>query len=507
MAEATGTARQEAERLVATVLAMASQAGLGDAPKDRESAGSPGLTDMISGLVGQFLGGASDNPPPATPRQHRDSADHTDGEYGAGGQGRAAEDSGHHGADRQSTDPRGSGARQDAGQHGGGQRSTEKGSTEKDGAAGRGHGRQQGAGQQLWDVLGGFGGWSTGSAECCVCPICRAIAGVRDPSPEQAERLATGAGEFASGVASLLRAFSVVAGTTGGSNRRKPPARPTTTPDQAWSAATRRTTPADSTPPHHEVREGDDPWTAATRAPRPQPADAPAARAAAPTDATARAAAAQAATQTDATGLADTADRTGAAGSVDTQAQTDGAGMSAADVRRQGDPWAAATRAPRRPAPTRTAGTAAAGGASAEAAAFADAELAGVRGSAAVSAEAGMAAADGASAQVAASADAEPATDRAGRAGREPIRDPAAASEGAGARTGKVGEAGAGAGKVWGIDVWAAATAADSDTAGDTGVADGLSVDHDVPGTAPAASAAEGRGAVPGGAARAGDAV
>jgi len=488
MAETTGTARQEAERLVATVLAMASQAGLGDGPKDRDSAGSSGLTDMISGLVGQFLGGAPDNPPPAAPRQHRDSADNTDGEQRPG-----AEDDGLRGADRQGADPRGSGGRQGAGQQGGGQRSTGR-----DSAAGRGHGRQSGVGQQLWDVIGGFGGWSTGSAECCVCPICRAIAGVRDPSPEQAERLATGAGEFASGVASLLRAFSVVAGTTGGSTRRKPPARPTSTPDQAWSAATRRTNPADNTPPHHEVREGDDPWTAATRAPQPQQAAAPAARAAAPAaraaapaaraaapaaraaapaDATTRTAAEQAATQTDAAGLTDTA------GPVDTQAQTDAADGSAAGVRRQGDPWAAATRATRRPAPARKAGAAAAGG--------------------------------GAT-QAATTADAQPATDRGGRARREPVRDPAGASEKAGARTGKVGKAGAGTGKVGetgkervtgATDVWAAATAANGDTAGDTGVADTPSVDHDVPGTAPAASAAEGRGAAPGGAARAGDAV
>jgi hypothetical protein len=55
-------------------------------------------------------------------------------------------------------------------------------------------------------------------------------------------------------------------------------------------------------------------------------------------------------------------------------------------------------------------------------------------------------------------------------------------------------------------DVWAAATAANN-TAVDTGVADEPSLDHDVPGTAPAASAAEGRGAGPGDEARPGDAV
>ncbi|WP_433126023.1 hypothetical protein ACQPWW_25450 [Micromonospora sp. CA-240977] len=52
------------------------------------------------------------------------------------------------------------------------------------------------------------GAFATGSAECCVCPVCRGIAALRDPSPEFAERLATGAGDLAAGVASLLRAFS-----------------------------------------------------------------------------------------------------------------------------------------------------------------------------------------------------------------------------------------------------------------------------------------------------------
>ncbi|MGW4947464.1 hypothetical protein ACWEOZ_38430 [Actinoplanes sp. NPDC004185] len=56
-------------------------------------------------------------------------------------------------------------------------------------------------------------------------------------------------------------------------------------------------------------------------------------------------------------------------------------------------------------------------------------------------------------------------------------------------------------------DVWAAVTAANGDTAGDTGVAQTPSVDHDVPGTAPAAEAAEGRGAGSGDDARPGDAV
>jgi hypothetical protein len=48
-------------------------------------------------------------------------------------------------------------------------------------------------------------GFATGSAECCVCPLCKAIAAARDPDPDLAERLATGAGNVAEGVASFLR--------------------------------------------------------------------------------------------------------------------------------------------------------------------------------------------------------------------------------------------------------------------------------------------------------------
>jgi hypothetical protein len=46
---------------------------------------------------------------------------------------------------------------------------------------------------------------STGSAECCVCPLCKVIAAVRDPDPQMVERLASGAGDLAAGIASFLR--------------------------------------------------------------------------------------------------------------------------------------------------------------------------------------------------------------------------------------------------------------------------------------------------------------
>ncbi len=75
-------------------------------------------------------------------------------------------------------------------------------------------------------------GLSTGGPECCVCPVCRVIAAMRDPDPELAERLATGAGDFATGVASLLRAFA-----TGRDDAMRPPP-DTDPPDRPSPSAT-----------------------------------------------------------------------------------------------------------------------------------------------------------------------------------------------------------------------------------------------------------------------------
>ncbi|MFV2101427.1 hypothetical protein [Micromonospora sp. LOL_024] len=106
-------------------------------------------------------------------------------------------------------------------------------------------------------------GFATGADECCVCPVCRGIAALRDPSPEFAERLATGAGDLAAGLASFLRAFAPA----------EPPAEPPGGPpsgpggpaaagpgsDHVWREATR--TGHDSQPaPERDV------WSAATRA-------------------------------------------------------------------------------------------------------------------------------------------------------------------------------------------------------------------------------------------------
>ena len=120
------------------------------------------------------------------------------------------------------------------------------------------------------------GGFATGTAECCVCPVCRAIAALRDPSPEFAERLATGAGDLAAGVASLLRAFAPA---------EPAPERPEhTTPadpapggeDHVWREATRSGHDSPS------ASEGDV-WSAATRAEDgPHPAAAPPADVAGP---------------------------------------------------------------------------------------------------------------------------------------------------------------------------------------------------------------------------------
>ncbi|KKK07617.1 hypothetical protein [Micromonospora sp. HK10] len=116
-----------------------------------------------------------------------------------------------------------------------------------------------GAGDPDPTAGGGPGRFATGSAECCVCPICRGIAALRDPSPEFAERLATGAGDLAAGVASLLRAFApdgppAPAGTGADQATAGQP-----TGDHVWREATR--TGHDSQPaPEPDV------WSAATRA-------------------------------------------------------------------------------------------------------------------------------------------------------------------------------------------------------------------------------------------------
>ncbi|WP_345530575.1 hypothetical protein, partial [Actinoplanes utahensis] len=101
------------------------------------------------------------------------------------------------------------------------------------------------------------GSWSTGSAECCVCPVCKAIAAVRDPSPETAERLAGSVGDIAAGVAGLMRAFATLSGERPRPSTPRP--RPQPSPDRAWSSAT-------DEPPADEPDAESDPWGAASAA-------------------------------------------------------------------------------------------------------------------------------------------------------------------------------------------------------------------------------------------------
>jgi hypothetical protein len=85
---------------------------------------------------------------------------------------------------------------------------------------------------------------ATGSAECCVCPICRTIAAMRDPDPDFTERLATGAGDLAAGVASLLRSFSAPAGQRPWqTSEQSPPPREETAPPAPESTAPERPEP------------------------------------------------------------------------------------------------------------------------------------------------------------------------------------------------------------------------------------------------------------------------
>ncbi|WP_200209679.1 MULTISPECIES: hypothetical protein [Micromonospora] len=105
---------------------------------------------------------------------------------------------------------------------------------------------------------GATAGFATGSAECCICPVCRGIAALRDPSPEFAERLATGAGDLAAGVASLLRAFAPAEATRPAPASGAGGSAGAAAGDHVWREATR--TGHDSQPaPEQDV------WSAATR--------------------------------------------------------------------------------------------------------------------------------------------------------------------------------------------------------------------------------------------------
>jgi hypothetical protein len=100
---------------------------------------------------------------------------------------------------------------------------------------------------------GRAGGFATGSAECCVCPVCRVIAAMRDPNPDLAEKLSSGAGDLAASVANLLRTLSHTGGPERGGD-----AQTASEGDEFWEQLRRR---ARGEP------EESDPWHTATTSP------------------------------------------------------------------------------------------------------------------------------------------------------------------------------------------------------------------------------------------------
>jgi hypothetical protein len=170
-----GTARDEAERLIAAALAAASFASRQAARRSRErergrrddSLGDDlaGLAGAATRLVGDWFGAGRDRD-----RRHRN--DRYDDQYDGYGRRHDTRD-----ADR---DRAGNGDRRSAPAH---------------------H-------------------IANGSEACCSCPVCRAIDFAREPSPEFVERVATGASDLASGVTSMLRAFGDVTGVGRGPRQR-----------------------------------------------------------------------------------------------------------------------------------------------------------------------------------------------------------------------------------------------------------------------------------------------
>ncbi len=116
------------------------------------------------------------------------------------------------------------------------------------------------------------GSWAiaTDSEECCVCPVCRVIATMREPSAEMTERLAAGAGELATAVAGVLRMLS----RAGGADRHPAGAddeSPARQGDEFWESMRARAADA----ARGAARDGGpaevDPWRQATTAPATRP--------------------------------------------------------------------------------------------------------------------------------------------------------------------------------------------------------------------------------------------
>ncbi|MFC7535414.1 hypothetical protein [Actinoplanes sp. GCM10030250] len=113
---------------------------------------------------------------------------------------------------------------------------------------------------------GHSGTWSTGSAECCVCPVCKVIAAMRDPSPETAEWLASSAGDIATGVAGLMRAFSGIAGDLSRPRSAAPrPATRSADSDGVRPGAARSGDPDKNSSTATRPADSDGVWSSATR--------------------------------------------------------------------------------------------------------------------------------------------------------------------------------------------------------------------------------------------------
>jgi hypothetical protein len=117
-------------------------------------------------------------------------------------------------------------------------------------------------------------GLATGSAECCVCPVCRAIAAMRDPNGDLAERLTSGVGDLATSVASIMRVLAA----RGGRTEAPPEASPAAEGDEFWESLSRRAAAAAkaygrSTPGESTV--DDDAWRVVTDPAVPQQPSAP----------------------------------------------------------------------------------------------------------------------------------------------------------------------------------------------------------------------------------------
>jgi hypothetical protein len=106
------------------------------------------------------------------------------------------------------------------------------------------------------------GAFATGTPECCVCPVCRVVAAMRDPNPDLAEKLSAGAGE--------LRTLS-----RGGDGRahERDTDEATREGDEFWEALRRRARGgADEADPWHAATTSPPASTAKNAPPSSQPA-------------------------------------------------------------------------------------------------------------------------------------------------------------------------------------------------------------------------------------------